>query len=177
MALSAAKLEYFRKYREEHKEETKAARMKWEAKNARNRYHSQPELSKAKARKSYYKSVGKLEKVAEEQALIDELRVKYPKKRSGALLQFVGPVAVDRRKATVRKARYKHVIGITSLKEPDACEVCGKGGKICMDHDHVTKKFRGWLCNDCNLALGRAQDDIGVLAGLISYLQKHKGES
>lgn len=43
-----------------------------------------------------------------------------------------------------------------------------------LDHDHVTDKVRGILCKRCNLALGFAREDIGVLQGLINYINKCK---
>ena len=53
---------------------------------------------------------------------------------------------------------------------PKTCEVCGKSGRICFDHDHKTGKFRGWLCVGCNTFLGRIDDNKEVLKKLISYL-------
>ena len=44
----------------------------------------------------------------------------------------------------------------------------------CADHDHVTKKFRGVLCNPCNLALGYVQDSPDRLMSLIAYLERSK---
>lgn len=55
------------------------------------------------------------------------------------------------------------------------CECCGRpqGRKIlALDHDHVTNAFRGWLCDQCNTALGLVADSIPVLYCLIAYLQR-----
>jgi hypothetical protein len=41
------------------------------------------------------------------------------------------------------------------------------------DHDHVTKKVRGIVCQRCNLMLGGARDSRGVLAAGIRYLEVH----
>lgn len=42
------------------------------------------------------------------------------------------------------------------------CDLCGKaegenGQKLCLDHDHKTGEFRGWLCTRCNIFLGTYQ--------------------
>ena len=41
---------------------------------------------------------------------------------------------------------------IAGRKRPELCEICGKKGKICFDHNHETGKFRGWICVKCNIA-------------------------
>lgn len=56
--------------------------------------------------------------------------------------------------------------------KPEKCEVCGRNGRICLDHNHKTGEFRGWLCMSCNSALGMVNDDIKILKKLIKYLQK-----
>lgn len=65
--------------------------------------------------------------------------------------------------------------------EPDVCECCGKenvlsrSGKkqsLCLDHDHITNEFRGWLCNVCNTSIGKLGDNIQGLQRAIEYLNK-----
>lgn len=58
--------------------------------------------------------------------------------------------------------------------KPDTCEVCGRGGRIVYDHVHDTKEFRGWICHNCNVALGHVSDDPEILLKLAAYLDKHK---
>lgn len=63
---------------------------------------------------------------------------------------------------------------------PNECEACGVDVKeltkgLFVDHDHKTNKFRGWLCTRCNVALGMAKDDIGILLLLIKYLEMYGG--
>ena len=43
-----------------------------------------------------------------------------------------------------------------------------------LDHDHSTNTFRGWICNNCNNALGRFEDNTETLDRVITYLNKHK---
>ena len=93
----------------------------------------------------------------------------------------------------------KHQNTVRHLKKdnpiPDAhcCEVCGKyadeigafGGKFAnmkitpwrLDHYHKTGKFRGYLCNNCNIGLGRFNDDPALLGKAIDYLVVHNRHS
>ena len=42
---------------------------------------------------------------------------------------------------------------------------------MCVDHNHVTGKIRGVLCNNCNTALGLMADSIARLQAAIHYLK------
>lgn len=53
------------------------------------------------------------------------------------------------------------------------CEICNKECLTCLDHDHKTMKFRGWLCMQCNTSLGSVKDNIDILQKMISYLVKN----
>lgn len=56
-------------------------------------------------------------------------------------------------------------------------QVRGRGGKKsgvwCCDHDHEEGKFRGWLCHDCNRALGAFKDNLEIMKRAMEYLEKH----
>lgn len=41
-----------------------------------------------------------------------------------------------------------------------------------LDHCHFSNEFRGYICNSCNLGLGRFYDDVEVLQSAINYLKK-----
>lgn len=52
-----------------------------------------------------------------------------------------------------------------------ACEVCGRSDlSLIFDHDHMTGKVRGRLCNSCNLGLGQLGDSIERIEAVYSYL-------
>lgn len=54
------------------------------------------------------------------------------------------------------------------------CAICKKFGKILhVDHNHVTNKIRGLLCNSCNNGLGLFKDDINILEKAILYLLEY----
>lgn len=57
---------------------------------------------------------------------------------------------------------------------PTVCEIpgCGRTDEIHFDHDHKTKKFRGWICQGCNKALGYVKDDPARLRMLAEYLER-----
>lgn len=63
------------------------------------------------------------------------------------------------------------------LAQKGKCAICTKQlpdwTKARIDHDHKTKKVRGILCNDCNLLLGHAFDNIVTLQKAVDYLQQH----
>ena len=63
---------------------------------------------------------------------------------------------------------------VRNRKTPAKCEVCKLKGKICFDHCHDSGRFRGWLCNNCNAALGYARNSPGILRKLAKYLSENR---
>jgi hypothetical protein len=59
------------------------------------------------------------------------------------------------------------------------CSVCKKvqdskkTKRLFIDHNHITGKVRGLICNKCNVALGMVGDSVERLEMLISYLRNH----
>jgi hypothetical protein len=53
------------------------------------------------------------------------------------------------------------------------CGACNTDVGVCMDHDHATRRFRGWLCGDCNRALGLLRDDPARIERLAAYVVTH----
>ena len=56
-------------------------------------------------------------------------------------------------------------------KQGGGCGICGKMGRLCVDHDHATKEVRGLLCHSCNLALGKLGDTPEAIENALRYLQ------
>ena len=57
-------------------------------------------------------------------------------------------------------------------QRPEYCECCGKiPRKWCLDHDHKTDKFRGWLCDKCNTGIGKLGDDLKGVKMAVKYLE------
>ena len=53
------------------------------------------------------------------------------------------------------------------------CANCEKDSeKLIFDHDHETNKFRGWLCYQCNTAIGNLGDTVEGLKRALLYLEK-----
>lgn len=73
--------------------------------------------------------------------------------------------------------RRKRGLPLPTRVTPSHCECCGKlpntKHAMHLDHCHITGKFRGWICNRCNLGIGALGDDlIGILKAEI-YLRVH----
>ena len=59
------------------------------------------------------------------------------------------------------------------------CAICGKHQSelkksLCVDHDHITNKIRGLLCQTCNVAIGLLKDDVNILQMGVEYLKQYK---
>jgi hypothetical protein len=93
---------------------------------------------------------------------------------------------------SLRKSILKRFYGL-SVKEYDerlkknkgVCEICGKKNKgvdkrtgfkrrLCVDHDHRTKKIRGLLCSCCNTAIGLLAENPVLFSKVIIYLKRWK---
>lgn len=94
----------------------------------------------------------------------------------------------DTRCKECRRTRARLVDGLKrrAPPKPKACDCCGyspdkeqdkiKGRKhfpLGLDHDPVTKEFRGWLCNNCNRAIGCMGDSLEGVRRVTTYLQRH----
>ena len=104
------------------------------------------------------------------------------------------PLVKERRRNTHRKCSLERNYGITDEEynkmfeeQHGLCAVCGKpetrfehkSGKVqrlSVDHNHVTSKIRGLLCDRCNKVIGMLEiDTVGgkLLLSIIQYLEKN----
>jgi hypothetical protein len=63
------------------------------------------------------------------------------------------------------------------LKEQnEVCAICFQSDPcnraLAVDHNHSTKKVRGLLCTNCNMAIGKFQDNIENLKRAITYMER-----
>ena len=65
------------------------------------------------------------------------------------------------------------------VKQNYKCLLCGTDekdqphGRLYVDHCHETGKYRGLLCNLCNVALGSFKDNVEVIQKAIEYLNEN----
>ena len=86
----------------------------------------------------------------------------------------------DKRKQIARKGRLKNKYKLTESQFEEMkqrangiCQICNnKPSRLVIDHDHVTGKVRGLICDNCNLGLGGFKDSVNSLKNAINYLEK-----
>lgn len=62
---------------------------------------------------------------------------------------------------------------MAALEKTSACAICGNTPKrLRIDHDHDTGKYRGLLCDNCNIGLGHFKDSPDRLRKAILYLKE-----
>lgn len=92
----------------------------------------------------------------------------------------------EKAKNTHWKGRIKRLYGITEeeynnllQKQNNTCAICNKVEiskyegilrKLSVDHDHITGKVRGLLCDNCNRGIGHLQEDVDILKQAIKYV-------
>lgn len=77
-------------------------------------------------------------------------------------------------RSSICRGQYRNSISdydLIQLKQNTKnCMICGSIEKLVVDHDHMTNKIRGMLCNHCNRGLGHFRDNTKTLSKAIDYL-------
>ena len=64
-------------------------------------------------------------------------------------------------------------------EQEGVCEICKQSytskrkKRLVIDHNHMTHKVRGLLCNNCNTGIGQLKENITTLENAIKYLNKY----
>jgi hypothetical protein len=103
--------------------------------------------------------------------------------------EYFRPVTVEEHQARnliLNLANYRVTLGEyteTLTEQNNGCAICGRvdpGKRLSIDHDHSCcatpwkacgKCVRGLLCQNCNVALGKFQDNIELLLKAVEYLR------
>jgi hypothetical protein len=94
-------------------------------------------------------------------SLNSEERVKKRRKRGDCLKRF--GIHADQYEAILKDQN--NVCAI--CKKPDPC-----GRDLAVDHCHITNKVRGLLCTNCNMAIGKFQENIEYLRSAVDYMAR-----
>lgn len=94
----------------------------------------------------------------------------------------------DTRCRNCKTSRGRLVKNLRKKSKPmtEVCECCGKKPnfgsdadvtrrirRLVLDHDNKTGFFRGWLCTDCNTAIGALGDNLEGLQKAVDYLKRN----
>lgn len=97
-------------------------------------------------------------------------RDEYQKKRDAILAQRKADYGKNPEKyLAANRARKRQGTDGTPPHEGE-CPICERTAMLYYDHDHGTKRFRGWICTRCNTGLGYFRDDVEALRAAIGYL-------
>ena len=88
-----------------------------------------------------------------------------------------------RQQASMRRVKlawkYKLTQADIDAKVEEQGGVCGlcalpptETDKLVIDHDHVTKRFRGMIHRSCNVALGVLGDNATAIQRVLDYLRR-----
>lgn len=72
-------------------------------------------------------------------------------------------------KRTLNRLRNRHIKMFGKPKDKP-CRVCDRKVPLVFDHCHKTSLFRGWICKDCNAAIGKVGDDLRGVERAYTYL-------
>ena len=86
-------------------------------------------------------------------------------------------------KKTIRNSTLKKKYGINIEQYNEifknqgyVCAICGSDkprgyGRMCVDHNHLTGKIRGILCQPCNTSIGKMMENPNLIRKLALYVE------
>jgi len=75
------------------------------------------------------------------------------------------------------KLKRAHVKQYGKPPEYTACSICkGTPKTLVFDHCHATNRFRGWICRNCNAAIGKLGDNSEGLQKALSYVEEFESQ-
>lgn len=57
------------------------------------------------------------------------------------------------------------------------CAICSREAKLVVDHNHKTGAVRELLCNNCNMMIGHAKENMYILQEAVNYIIRHNSIS
>lgn len=115
------------------------------------------------------KECSKCKKILPLSAFSNANGAKYPRAECKKCSNFLAR-QIDGYRKLPRPKDYRCPICLRT--EEQCVGLGGNAGPWCIDHDHATGEFRGWLCHQCNRGLGFFKDDVAMFERAIAYLQR-----
>lgn len=116
------------------------------------------------------------------EANIDKARASEKRRRDANREKYRG---VNRRLRAADPEKYRadtrrrRGLPEPTRQAPPVCECCGRPPDkrgLALDHCHVSRVFRGWLCFSCNTGIGALGDNVAGLEKAVAYLKAHGSE-
>ena len=81
------------------------------------------------------------------------------------------------KRCVAKESKIRYKLRKVAPDKPLICPICCRQPenftvpyKWHLDHDPETKKFRGWLCEDCNRSMGVLGDTVEAMVRALNYL-------
>ena len=119
-------------------------------------------------------------KTISKQLGLSRLEVAYEirgrRKKSERVILMVRAVIRSLRGTSYGPNRAKILKLMNYEREADICEICEKESKLVVDHCHSKDKVRGFLCNNCNTAIGMFKESTLIMRAAIKYISQKRDQ-
>jgi len=144
-------------------------------------WHKGKKLVDAKVSEEKRKAYVKVWKLKNHEKVLQQGRAYY-KRNAENRQKYSRDFYRNNRQKELDRIRFKKY-GITGEefreileKQGIRCPICNRdiSKNLSVDHDHITGKIRGLICNNCNLSIGNAGDSPDRLRAMADYLERNK---